>query len=128
MYEVTYTGSSSSSEDQTTEVSSALVAQGASSVDEGTNTIALKGGTDERGTPGNGSAVGLLGLEELLLGVSALGALVSGAEQRRQDGELNTVVEDGAESNSRGLDGREIYWAASMVSQMRILQPGERQS
>lgn len=92
----TYTGSSSSEEDQTTQVGSALVAQGTSGIDEGADAVTLQRGADERGAPGEGGAAGLLGAGELLLGVGGLGALVGGAEQRGEDGELNTVVEGGA--------------------------------
>lgn len=105
----TYTRSSSSSKDQTTQVRSALVAQGACGINESSNTITLEGRADERGAPGNGGTAGLLGLDELLLGVGRLSALVGLAEDGTQDGQLNAVVEESAEGDGRGLDGGEVY-------------------
>lgn len=105
----TYTGSSSGSEDETAEVGSALVAQGASGVDESSDTVGLETSADERSAPGNGSAAGLLGLEELLLGVGGLGALEGLAEEGGEDGELDAVVEDQAEGDGRRLNGGEVY-------------------
>jgi hypothetical protein len=78
-------GSRRGGEDETTEVRGALVAESTSSVDESTNTVGLKRGSNQRGTPGDGSRGGLLGLEELLLGVGELGALVGLAEDGGQD-------------------------------------------
>lgn len=82
---MTYAGSRSSEEDERAEVSSALVGQGAGSVDEGTNTVGLEGRADEGSTPGDGGTLGLLGASELLLGVGSLGALVGLAEDGGQD-------------------------------------------
>ena len=104
----TYTGSSSSSEDQTTEVGSALVAQRSSGIDESADAVALQGRADESGAPGGDGVGGLLGLDELLLGVGELGAVVGLAEERAQHGELDAVVEEGAQRNGGGLNGREI--------------------
>lgn len=104
----TYTRSRSSEEDETTEISSALVAQSTSSVDQSTDTVRLESRTDERRTPGERSTAGLLGADELLLGVGDLGALVGLAEDGGEDGELNAVVEGRAEGNGRGLDGGKV--------------------
>lgn len=93
---MTYTRSSGSGKDETTEVGSALVAQGAGGVDEGANTITLEGRADKGGAPGDGGRGRLLGLDELLLGVGELGALVGLAEDGAQDRELDAVVEEGA--------------------------------
>lgn len=109
---VTYTGGSSGSEDETTEVGSALVAQGAGGVDEGSNTVGLETSSDKGSAPGDGSTSSLLGLEELLLGVGSLGALVGLAEEGSHDGELNTMVEDGAEGDGGGLDGGKVCGAS----------------
>lgn len=106
--EKTYTGSRSSEEDETTEISSTLVAQSTSSVDQSTDTVRLESRADERRTPGEGSAAGLLGADELLLGVGDLGALVGGTEDGGEDGELNTVVKGRAEGNGRGLDSGKV--------------------
>ena len=96
----TYSGSGSSSEDQSTEIGSTLVAQSSSRVNQSTDTVALKGRADKRGTPGSGSGAGLPGSSELLLGVGRLGALVSLAEERAHDSNLNSMVEDKTDSES----------------------------
>lgn len=113
----TYTGSRGSEEDETTEVSSALVAQSTSSVNQSTNTVALQGGTDERGTPGERSTAGLLGADELLLGVGKLSALVCLAEDGSEDSELDAVVEGRAEGDGRGLDRGEVYEVRESVGE-----------
>jgi len=64
---VTYSGSRCGSEDESTEVSGALVAESAGGVDESTNTVRLQSRADERRAPGNGGGRGLLGAGELLL-------------------------------------------------------------
>jgi hypothetical protein len=105
---MTYTGSSGSGKDETTEVGSALVAQSTSGVDKGADTIALESRADKGGAPGDGGRGRLLGLDELLLGVGELGALVGLAEDGAQDRELDAVVEEGAQRDGRGLDGGEV--------------------
>ena len=105
----TYCGSVAGHEDESTEVGGALVAQGAGGIDERTNAIGLETRPEERSTPSDGGTGGLLGAEELLLGVSLLGALVGLTEERREDRELGGVVEDGAEGDGRGLDGGKIW-------------------
>ena len=95
-------------EDQRAEVRSTLVAKRASGIDEGTNTVRLDGRPDEGGTPCGGGGGGLLGLEELFLGVGGLCLAVCLAEHRAEDGEGGGVVEDGAERDGRRLDGREV--------------------
>jgi len=97
------TGSRGSEEDETAEISSALVAQGTGGVDQSTDTIRLEGGADERRTPGESSTGSLLGSDELLLGVGDLGALVGLAEDGGEDRKLDAVVEGSAEGNSRRL-------------------------
>lgn len=94
--------------DETAQVGSALVAQGAGGVDEGAHTVGLERRADEGGAPGDGGGGSLLGLDELLLGVGELGAVVGLAEERRQDRELDAVVEEGAQGDGRGLDGGKV--------------------
>ena len=108
--DLTHARSSSSSEDETTEVGSALVAQSTGSVDESADTVRLHGRADERGSPGGADGSGLLGLEELLLRVGLLRLAVGLAKDGAEDGEGGGVVEDGAERDGRGLDGWEIWW------------------
>lgn len=105
----TYSRGRGGGKDESTEVGGALVAESAGGVDEGTDTVRLESRADERRTPGDSGGRGLLGAGELLLGVGRLGALVGGAEDGCEDGELNTVVEDGAEGDSRRLDGGEVW-------------------
>ena len=113
---LTYCRSVAGHEDKSTEVGGALVAQSAGGIDERTHAVGLETRPEERSTPSNGGTGGLLGAEELLLGVSLLGALVGLTEERREDCELGGVVEDGAEGDGRRLDGGEIW---NMVSFMR---------
>jgi hypothetical protein len=47
-------------------------------------------------------------MEVLLLGVSLLRAAVCVTEDGSKDGEGDSVVEGRAESDGRGLDGREV--------------------
>jgi len=103
-YVITYGRSRAGEEDQGAEVSSALVAEGASGVDESTNTVRLHSGADEGGTPGSGGGGGLLALEELLLGVRGLRLAVGVAENWAEDGEGDGVVVDGAERDGGRLN------------------------
>jgi hypothetical protein len=103
-----YGRSGGGEEDQRSEVGGALVGESASGVDEGTDTVGLDGGADEGSTPGSGGGGSLLGLEELLLGVGGLGLAVGVAEDGAEDGKGDGVVVDGAEGDSRGLNGREV--------------------
>lgn len=111
MYSVVYSyrRSGAGEEDQRAEVGGALVGESASGVDEGTNTVGLDGGADEGSTPGSGGGGGLLGLEELLLGVGGLGLAVGVAEDGAEDGKGDGVVVDGAEGDRGGLNGREVW-------------------
>ena len=111
---MTHRRSSGGHEDEGTKVGSALVAQGASGVDQSTDTIGLDGGTDERASPGRGSAGSLLRLEELLLGVGGLGLSVGVTEDGAEDCEGDGVVEEGAKGDSRRLDGREVWKRGDM--------------
>ncbi len=106
---MTYGRSSGSEEDQRAEVSSALVGKGAGSVDESTNTVRLDGRADNGATPRGSGGGSLLGVEVLLLGVSLLCATVGVTEDGAEDGKGDSVVEGRAESDGRGLDGREVW-------------------
>lgn len=101
---ISYGGSRAGEEDQRAEVSSALVAESAGGVDEGTNTVRLHGGADEGSAPGSGSGSGLLALEELLLGVGGLGLAVGLTEDWAEDSQGDGVVVDGAERDSGRLN------------------------
>ena len=105
--------------DEAAQVGSALVAESAGGVDESSNTIRLQGRADEGGAPGNGSTRGLARLDELLLGVGNLGALVCLAEDGAQHGQLDRVVEDGAKGDGRGLDRGEVWEKRRIVSMMQ---------
>lgn len=98
-----------SKENQRPQVRSPLVAQGARSIDERANTVRLQRGADDRGSPCGGGRGGLLGLDELFLGVCGLGAVVGVAEDGAEDCEGGGVVEDRAEGDGGGLDGGEIW-------------------
>ena len=100
--------SGGSEEDEGTEVSSTLVGKSSSSVDQSTDTVGLDTRAEDRATPRCGSGSGLLGVEVLLLGVSLLRAAVCVTEDGSKDGEGDSVVEGRAESDGRGLDGREV--------------------
>lgn len=104
----TYGRSRGGEEDEAAEVGGTLVAESSGSVDESAYTVGLKGRADEGGSPGDSGGRSLAGSEELLLGVGSLGALIGLAKEGGEDGELNGLVEDGAEGDSRRLDGREV--------------------
>jgi hypothetical protein len=106
---MTYRRSSRGEEDQRAEVSSALVGEGTSGIDESTDTVGLDGGADERATPRGSGGGSLLGVEVLLLGVGGLRAAVGVAEDGAKHGQGDGVVEGGAQGNGRGLDGREVW-------------------
>lgn len=113
----TYAWSGASEEDQAAEVGSALVAEGASGIDQSSNTVRLDGATDQGRSPSGGSAGGLLGFEEFFLGVGGLGAVVGVTEDRAEDGERDGVIEDSAQSDSARLHGRQV-WNKEIVSVM----------
>lgn len=102
----TYRRSRAGHEDQRSEVGSTLVAEGSGGVDQSTNTVGLDGRADEGGSPSSSSGGSLLGLDELLLGVSSLGAVVGVTENGTEDSQGSGVVEDRAERDGRGLNGR----------------------
>jgi hypothetical protein len=93
-----------SKEDQRAEVSSALVGQSASGIDQSTNTVCLDGRAGDGGTPSGGGRGSLLGLDELLLRVGGLGAVVGITEDWAEDGKGSGVVENRAKSDGRWLD------------------------
>lgn len=69
----------------------------------------MDGRSDDAATPAGGSGGSLLGLEELLLAVGGLGAVIGVAKEGGQHSCRADLVEDDAKGNRRGLDGREIY-------------------
>ena len=99
----TYAGGRASEEDQGTEVSRALVAEGTSGIDQSSNTISLDSGTDDGRTPRGSGSCGFLALEELFLGVCGLSTVVGVTEKRSEDCKGCSVVEDGSEGDSRRL-------------------------
>jgi len=88
--------SSRSKEDQRPQISSTLIAESTCGIDQGTNTIGLDGGADERATPSCGGGRGFLGLDELLSTVGLLRAAVCLAEEGSHDCEGGGMVENGA--------------------------------
>ena len=104
----TYARSGASENNQTTQIRSTLVAQCAGGVDQSTNTVALDCTSDERRAVGSGCTSGLLGLEEFLLGVCGLGALVSVTKDGSEDCEGDSVIEHGAEGDCRWLYWRKV--------------------
>jgi len=104
----TYRRSSRGEEDQRTEVSSTLLAEGTGGVDKSTNTVGLDGRASEGRTPGGGSGGGLLGLEELLLGVGSLGAVVGLTEERSHHGKGDGMAVSSTDGDGRGLDRWEV--------------------
>ncbi len=105
---ITYAGRGAGHEDQTTEIAGTGVGQGAGSVHQRADAISLNGGADEGRAPGGSSTRGFLGLEELLLGIRGLGAVVGLTENGGENGEGGGVVENGADGDGRRLDGWEI--------------------
>ena len=106
---MTYRWRIGSEEDQTTKVGSTLIAQSTSSIDESGNTISLNTGTDDGRTPAGSSSGGLLRLEELLLAVGGLGAVIGVTKERSKHGGTGDLVEDDAEGNRGWLHGRKVW-------------------
>ena len=117
----TYGRSGRGSEDQTTEVGSALVGEGTGGVEQSTNTVGLEGRAGKGSTPGSGGRSSLLGLEELLLGVGGLGLTVGVTEDGAEDGEGGEVVEGSADSDGRRLNGREVWGGEESVTELWCL-------
>ena len=111
----THRRSRASHEHQSAQVRRTLVAQRARGIEQRTDTVRLDGRADERSAPGGAGVGGLLGLEELLLGVGGLGLAVGLAEDGAEDGERGGVVEDGADRDGGGLDGREVWLQEGLV-------------
>jgi len=111
----TYRRSSRSEEDESTEVRSTLLGHCASSVDKSTDTVGLDGRAGDGATPCGSSGGSLLGLEELLLGVGGLGAVVGLAKEGAHHGEREGMAVGGADGDGRGLDGRKVWWRWMLV-------------
>lgn len=107
-------------EDQAAQVGGTLVAERTGSVDQGTDTIGLDGAADKGAAPGGGGRGGLLRLEEFLLGVGGLSAVVGVTEQRAENGERGGVVEESAEGDGRGLDGWEVCCDVQPLARLRF--------
>lgn len=104
----TYAWCGTGHEDQAAQVGGTLVAEGTGRVNQSTDTIGLDGAADKGATPGGGGRGGLLRLEEFLLGVGGLSAVVGVTEQRAEDGKRGGVVEESAEGDGGGLDRWEV--------------------
>ncbi len=105
----TYTWTSGSEEDQATEVGSPLVAQSTSSIEQSAYTVRLETRADDRRAPAGSCGCRLLGLEELLLGVSCLSAVVGIAKQRSEDSSGGDLGEDDAKGDRGWLDRGKVY-------------------
>lgn len=84
------------------------MAQRARGIEQRTHAVALQGRAHKGRAPGESRAAGLARADKLLLGVGGLCAVVRLAEDGREDDEVDAVVEEGAEGDGRGLDGREV--------------------
>jgi hypothetical protein len=73
------------------------------------DSVGLDSGADESRTVKGGRRRRLLTLDELLLGIGVLGFTVGFAEHGAQHREVRGVVEEGAEGDGGGLDGREVF-------------------
>jgi hypothetical protein len=104
----TYTRGGTGKKDQASEVGSTLVTEGACCVDQGGNSIGLHSASNQRATPGRRSAGGLLRLDEVLLRVRGLSAVVCVSEDWGEDSQRSSVGEGGAGRDGRGLNRREI--------------------
>lgn len=105
---MTYAWSGASKEDQTAQVGGTLVAEGTGCVDQSGNTVGLDSTADQRASPRGNSAGGLLGLQELLLGVCSLSTVVGVTEDGGKDAQGSGVGEDSSQRNGGGLHGREV--------------------
>jgi hypothetical protein len=101
-----YAWSRAGEEDQSSKIGGTLVAQSTSSIDQGCNTVGLQRTAHKGASPSCNSTSGLLGLQELLLGVCSLGALVGVTEDRSKDAQRGSVREDSSQRDRGGLHGR----------------------
>ena len=86
MVDMTYAWRRAGHEDKTAQVCRAFVAQSASGIDQSANTIGLNCATNERRTPCGGGGGSLLRLQELLLRIRGLSAVIGITEDWSQDG------------------------------------------
>lgn len=105
----TYTRSRTGKKDQTPQIRSALVGQRAGRVNQRADTVRLQGAPDRRASPSGDCARRLLGLDEFLLRVGGLRAVVDIPEDGGQDSERGSVSEHGAQGDGRGLDSRQVW-------------------
>lgn len=105
---VTYAGGRASEENQSAEIGSTLVAESTSGVDQGSHTVGLDGAADKGATPRSRCASSLLRLDELLLRVGRLSAVVGVTEDRGKNTQRRRVGEEGTHRNSGGLHRRQV--------------------
>lgn len=84
------------------------MAQCARSIEQCTHAITLQGRAHKGRAPGESCAAGFARADKLLLGVGGLGSVVGLAKDGSEDDEVDAVVEEGAEGDGGGLDGREV--------------------
>lgn len=83
--ERTYARARRCEEDQSTKISSTLVAECTSSVNQSSDTVCLDSGADESRAVAGSSSGGFSRLEELLLAIGGLGSVVGVTEDGGKD-------------------------------------------
>lgn len=106
---MSYTRGGASKEDQSAKVGGALVAESTSGVDQRSHTVGLHRASHERAAPCSCCASSFFRLDELLLRVRRLGAVVCVAENGSKDTQRSRVGEEGTHRNSGGLHRGQIY-------------------
>lgn len=106
--ERTYTRSRGCKEDECSQVRGALVAKCTGSIDKCSNTVGLHSASNEGAAPSCGGTGSLLRLDELLLRVGSLGAVVGVTKDRGQDAQGSCVGEDCTQRDGGGLHGGEV--------------------
>lgn len=105
----TYAGGRASEEDQGAKVSSTLVTESTGGVDQGSHTVGLYGTADKGTTPCSCGTSSFLRLDELLLRVGSLGAVVGVAEDRGENTQRGCVGEECTHRNSGWLHRRKVW-------------------
>lgn len=105
----THTWRRAGQQNQTSQVSCTLVAQGSSSIDQSCYSVRLDSAPNERTAPSGGGSRGLLRLEEFFFRVGCLSTVVGVAKHWRKYSQRSRMGENRAHRNSGWLHRWQVY-------------------